>query len=894
MIHSIECVLRQVFIIWYSKTKADIEKELQTNIETGLTDHEAENRLKHFGPNLLVGKKPKSLLQRIFAQINSMLIYVLFAAAVISFIVGERADAYIILLVVILNAAVGVIQESKAEKALDELKRISTSKALVKRNGVSKEIPSEAVVPGDIIIIDAGRITPCDIRLVESANLKMEESALTGESLPVDKSIQPMSQNKVGIGDQKNMIFMSTIATYGRGVGIAVNSGMDTEIGKIASMLDNVQESQTPLQKALEKIGKVLAICAVAICGIIFLTGMLQGRDMMDMFMLSISLAVAAIPEGLPAIVSIVLAVGVQRMIKQNVIIRKLPAVESLGAVTIICSDKTGTLTQNKMTVTDYYFDQKITTEQPPKLMLQNMVLCNDSTYSLDAQTGDPTEIALLAAADHHGIKIDEVNQLYARVNEQPFDSNRKLMSTVNDYEDGYQIMTKGAVDQLVPKCTHILLDGQIKELNETDKNAIHDAVATMSERALRVLAYAYKPTDTAQIPEKEIEKNLIFLGLTGMIDPPRPEVRKAIRNCKDAGIQTKMITGDHKLTAFSIAKELGLASDLSEVMEGSSIDLLSEAEFSEQITGIKVFARVSPEHKVKIVQTLQIQGHIVSMTGDGVNDAPSLKRADIGVAMGVTGTDVAKGASDMILTNDNFASIERAVEEGRNIYKNIQKAVMFLLSCNLGEIIALLTAILLGWATPLRPIHILWVNLITDSLPALSLGVDTKNKNVMKEKPRLPKDSIFKGNWVSLLLNGCLIGILTLTAFVLGANMNHGSDNWFMLNPKELSDSGLIHAQTMAFVVLSFSQLMHSFNIHAGSQSLFTVGFFSNKFLLYSAMIGISIQVVIIIFGPLAAVFTVTQLTTNEWLTAIGLSVFPIILHEIVKGIRKLISRTQ
>ncbi|AAP07488.1 cation-translocating P-type ATPase [Bacillus cereus] len=884
---------------WYSKTKDQTLIDLETNEQNGLTDEIVSERLKQYGSNELATKQKRTLWQRIFAQINDVLVYVLIIAALISAFVGEWADASIIALVVVLNAVIGVVQESKAEQALEALKKMATPKAIVKRNGELKEIPSEHVVPGDIVMLDAGRYIPCDLRLIETANLKVEESALTGESVPVDKDAiyhpSMRSDEQVPLGDQKNMAFMSTLVTYGRGVGVAVETGMNSQIGKIATLLHEADDDMTPLQKSLAQVGKYLGFVAVAICIVMFLIGFLQGRDTLEMFMTAISLAVAAIPEGLPAIVSIVLAIGVQRMIKQNVIIRKLPAVEALGSVTIICSDKTGTLTQNKMTVTHFYSDNTYdrleslnVNNDAQRLLLENMVLCNDASYNNESQTGDPTEIALLVAGTTFNMQKDHLEKIHERVNEVPFDSDRKMMSTVHMYNESYYSMTKGAIDKLLPRCTHIFKNGKIEILTDSDKNQILEAAGSMSQEALRVLSFAFKQYDSNDVDINHLEENLIFIGLVGMIDPPRTEVKDSIKECKKAGIRTVMITGDHKDTAFAIAKELGIAEEISEIMIGTELDNVSDTELASKINHLNVFARVSPEHKVKIVKALRAKGNIVSMTGDGVNDAPSLKQADVGVAMGITGTDVAKGAADVVLTDDNFSSIVKAVEEGRNIYRNIKKSILFLLSCNFGEIIALFLAILLGWATPLRPIHILWVNLITDTLPALSLGVDPEDPDVMKEKPRHAKESLFSGSVPFLIFNGVIIGLLTLIAFIAGAKFYTGDTNLFPLFPERIDDDALLHAQTMAFVVLSFSQLVHSFNLRSRTKSIFSIGIFTNKYLVFSLLIGVLMQVCIISIPPLANIFGVHALTMRDWGFVLLLSIIPLVVNEIIKLVKK------
>ena len=876
----------------FNKTVEEVLKELNSDPAKGLSQNEVELRRKKFGSNQLTTKKPKTLLSMFFAQLNDILIYILLVAAVISGLLGETSDAVIIAIVIFINATVGIIQESKAEKALDALKKLSTPKAVVKRDGKLKEIPSAEVVPGDIIIIDAGRYIPCDLRLIEAVNLKVEESTLTGESVPVDKDASlVLTGEDTPLGDQKNMLFMSTLSTYGRGVGVAVFTGMYTEIGKIAKMLDEKVDSETPLQKKLAELGKYLGIGALAICAIMFIVGVLQKRDTFEMLLTSISLAVAAIPEGLPAIVTIVLAMGVQKMIKQKAIVRKLPAVETLGSVNIICSDKTGTLTQNKMTVTKFYVEGNLENidsininDKGHELLLENLILCNDATYSENSKTGDPTEIALLVAGVNQSIYKDELEKKHKRINEIPFESDRKLMTTVNKYESEYYVMTKGAIDNLINLCTKAYIKGEIVELTPNIKKEIATASNNMSNNALRVLGAAYKILTTSHVDIDSLESDLIFIGLVGMIDPPRLEVKDSISLCKNSGIKTVMITGDHKNTAFAIAKELNIADDSSEVMSGNELDKISDKELSSKIDNIRVFARVSPEHKVKIIKAFKAKGNIVSMTGDGVNDAPSLKIANIGVAMGITGTDVAKGAADMILIDDNFSTIVAAIKEGRNIFTNIKKTIIFLISCNIGEIIALFVAILLGWASPLRPIHILWVNLITDTLPALALGVDPGDPDVMKNKPRNPKDSLFKGTTVSIFLNGLLIGILALTAFIVGLKHYTGATSLFPLFPKGISKDALMHAQTMAFVVLSVSQLVHALNMRNDKKSIFKIGLFSNKYLVAAIAFGIVLQNGIITIPALAKVFGVHALNLRDWGFVTMLSLMPLILNEIVK----------
>ncbi len=868
--------------MWYKKSKNEILQELDVDEKNGLSSTEALRRLEKYGKNKLETKKKKTLFKQFLSQLKDVMIYILIIAAIISAFLGEISDALIILLVIIINAVIGVIQESKAEKALDALKELSTPKALVKRDGSLKEILSEDIVPGDIVIIDAGRYIPGDLRLIDTANLKIEESAFTGESVPSEKDASFLPDKEIPIGDQNNMAFMSTLATYGRGVGVVVGTGMNTEIGKIAKMIEQEENDETPLQKKLSELGKILGFLAVGICILIFIISFFQGRDLLEMFLTSISLAVAAIPEGLPAIVAIVLALGVQRMVKKNAIIRKLPAVETLGSVSIICSDKTGTLTQNKMTVTTVYTNDSYIKESEfnlndneSKLLVDCMVLCNDATYSEKSQTGDPTEIALLESPFKLNILKEKLEKEFKRIDEIPFDSDRKLMTTVNLVDDKKaRVFTKGALDSILSICNKISVNGKLLDFSKEYKAKVLENSNIMSDKALRVLAFAYKDISKENIVLDSLEKDLVFIGMVGMIDPPRLEVKDSIKLCKSAGITPVMITGDHKNTAFAIANELGIAEDISQAITGHEIDKFKEEEFNEKIINYRVFARVSPEHKVKIVKAFKSHGNIVSMTGDGVNDAPSLKAADIGVAMGITGTDVSKGASDMILTDDNFSTIVSAVEEGRKIYLNIKKSIVFLLSCNLGEILTLFTAILLNWNSPLQPIHILWVNLITDSFPALALGVDKTKEDVMNNPPRNPKESIFiKSDKIQLIINGVLIGGITLFAFKLG---------------ERLYPDSLIHAQTMAFVVLSVSQLFLSLSLRSNTKSAFSLGIFSNKYLVYSILLGIFLQVIIISISFIANIFKVTPLLLYDWIVVILVSLIPFAINEILKLFRK------
>jgi Ca2+-transporting ATPase len=889
--------------MWFTKSHAEVIAELATHSETGLSSVEAAKRLVLEGPNEFTEDKKPSLFFLFFEQINSLLIYILIAAALISLVVGEYSDAVIIVIVILLNAIIGVIQEAKAEKALEELKKMTTPKAVVNRDGAIKEIPSEALVPGDIVLIDAGRFIPADLRLIQTANLKIEESSLTGESVPVDKEANWQGTDETPIGDQRNMVFMSTLSTYGRGIGVVTNTGMKTEIGKIAGMLGNKKRELTPLQVKLAELGKIVGIGAVLISTVIFLIGFFQGRVALDMFLIAVSLSVAAIPEGLPAIVTIVLALGVQRMIKRQAVVRKLPAVETLGAVSVICSDKTGTLTQNKMTVTKVFVNGRYAPltsitgkDNNEGLFFKAMALCNDAIVTKEEQSGDPTEIALVAAAIKLGFNKQDLDKNYQRIFEIPFDSERKMMTTVHKHQDRYFVMVKGALESILPLTSHIIDEGEKVSFSSTKSANLIAQANVMSAEALRVLAVAYKEiAAVSDFSKAHLESDLILLGLTGMIDPPREEVKASIAQCKSAGIRTVMITGDHQKTALAIAKELGIASEETETITGPEINSLSENELNDKVKKILVYARVSPEHKVRIVKALKSNGEITSMTGDGVNDAPSLQQADVGVAMGLSGTDVAKGAADIVLTDDNFATIVAAVEEGRNIYQNIKKSILFLLSCNLGEIITLFFAILLGWPAPLTAVHILWVNLITDTLPAISLGLDPDDPDVMKEQPRSIKESIFAhGSGAFTVINGLLIGLITLFAFIAGLYVYTGAESIFMIDFKNIPANALIHAQTMAFITLSVSQLFHSLNLRHNLKSIFQVGLFTNKFLLVSILLGICIQVAIVNIPFFNKIFEIYVLTMKDWLLVLALSLLPVIVNELWKAGKRIFQDSQ
>ncbi|MDP3434428.1 MAG: cation-translocating P-type ATPase [Bacteroidota bacterium] len=875
--------------MWFIKSNEEVLNELDVDLLKGLSEEEAKIRLEKYGPNKLTAKKKKNILQLFVAQLQEWLIYILFAAVVITLFMGEYIDSVIILLVIIVNAVLGVVQEVKAGKAIEALQKMSFPKALVRRNGEVKEVDSENVVPGDILILDAGRFIAADIRLIESANLQIEESALTGESVPSEKNaLLAYTDPKTPLGDRDNIAFMSTLVTNGRAVGVVVETGMNTEVGKIAHIINSEEKTKTPLEIRLDQLGKTLGKIAIGICVFIFLIALIQGRELTEMFLMSVSLAVAAIPEGLAAIVAVVLSIGVTSMSKKNAIIKKLPAVETLGSVNIICSDKTGTLTQNKMTVQRYFNlegeivvgrGKENAATEDVKLLAKAMVLSSDATYENGTGTGDPTEIALLLLGDDLAIDRKTVNAENKRVDEYSFDSDRKLMSTLNENNGKFTVYTKGAIGNLIKISTHVLLNGKIVPFTDEHKLKYNNATDGMSNNALRTLGVAFKEVSSA-IPATEMEKDLVLIGVVGMIDPPRLEVKESIQKAKQAGITTIMITGDHKNTAFAIAKELGIADSIEQAITGQDIEDFSETEFTKKAIGFRVFARVSPEHKVRIVHALKSHGNIVSMTGDGVNDAPSLNAADIGVAMGITGTDVAKGASDMILTDDNFATIVSAIEHGRNIYNNIKKSVIFLLTCNLGEVVTMFAAILIGWEAPLIATQLLWINLITDSFPAVALGMDPGSPDVMKEKPRNSKESFFAGGAAfHLILGGFLIGALTILAFWFGY-YEHGYSPFDHSVPAETVE----YARTMAFMVLVMCQLFYSLAMRHSSKSIFQIGVFTNKYLIGAIVVGVLLQLIIIGIPAMQTAFHLQMLDLQGWIMAILLGLVPLFFNEIFK----------
>ena len=886
---------------YFNKKVDEVQKELETDIENGLNKEETEEKRKKYGFNELEAKKKESLLVKFLKQFKDFMIIILIIAAIVSAFVGVKegegfTDSIIIMVVVIVNAIIGLVQENKAEKSLEALQKLSAHASKVIRNGELQVIPARELLPGDIVVLETGDYVPADIRLTEAINLKIQESALTGESVPIEKTTDVITDNETSLGDRKNMAFSSSMVTYGRGKGIVTAIGMNTEVGKIAGMLNEVEEKETPLQKRLNDLGKTLGIVCLIICVVIFLIGIAEGKELVDMFMTAVSLAVAAIPEGLAAVSTIVLAIGMQRMVKKNAIVKKLPAVETLGSATVICSDKTGTLTQNKMTVQKLFYNSKLYNLEDveknsllEKIVYANM-LCNDTKIGANGElTGDPTETALVDM----GFKLNfekEILKSNPRVKEVPFDSDRKLMTTVNNVNGKYVVYTKGGVDELLARCISYETAEGVKDNLEDYKKDIYINNEEMAKSALRVLACAYKVIDHEPTDEemKNIENDLIFLGMCGMIDPPRPEVKVAVQKCKSAGIKTVMITGDHKITAIAIAKELGILENDDEALTGQELEKISDEDLTKNIRKYSVYARVSPEHKVRIVKAWKNNGEIVAMTGDGVNDAPALKTSDIGCAMGKVGTDVAKEAADVILTDDNFASIVTAVEEGRRIYDNILKVIQFLLSSNIGEIVVLLLAILLAptlgeWfnisdinaITPLLAIHILWINLVTDSLPALALAVDPPDKNIMNRKPRDNSKGIFRGGMVfRVLYQGAMIGIITLLAFIVGLASSEG-----------LPDAERIKiAQTMSFVVLAFSELVHVFNVRNNKESVFKTGIFSNKQLIIAILIAAALVLTILFVPALRDIFGIAILPEANVIETILLVISPLVIVELLK----------
>ena len=869
--------------MWHTLSADEVRKKLNTDIYKGLTDKEVLKLRKKYGYNKLDEKKKESIFIKFISQFKDFMIIILLIAALVSAIVSyfegtkEYTDSIIIVVIVVINALIGVIQESKAEKSLEALKKLSSPTSKVLRNGKNITIDSTLLVPGDIIELEAGNFVPADCRLISSYNLKIEESALTGETVPVTKDAKVRLPTNIALGDMINMAFSTTIVTNGHAQAIVTETGMNTKVGKIAKMIITDEAPQTPLQKKLAGIGKSLGIICLVICLAIFIIGLFKGISISEMFMTSVGLAVAAIPEGLPAVVTIMLSIGVTKMSKNNAIIRKLPAVETLGSSSIICSDKTGTLTQNKMKVTKICnYKEDITNDihsQNFNFILELGSMCNDCKINGKTVIGEPTESAIVNAGLKYGKNKNTLYEQMRRVNEIPFDSERKMMTTIHKIGSKYRIITKGAPDVIIQKCNYIYNNGSTSYMNNSTQNNILNTNEKMANEALRVIAIAYK--DVSSLPNninsENIEKDLVFVGLIGMIDPPRAGVKEAIFTAKKAGIKTVMITGDHILTAKAIAKDLGIYSDGDIAITGNELDKLSDREFQKNIMKYSVFARVSPEHKVKIVKAFQKAGNVVAMTGDGVNDAPALKNADIGVSMGLNGTDVAKNASDMILTDDNFVTIVKAVKEGRHIYDNIKKAVHFLISTNVGEIVTIFLGLLLGLDTPLLAIHLLWINLVTDSFPAIGLGLEPEEKYIMNRKPKNPKKGLFAdGLWFKIFFEGCMIGVLTLLAFYTGStkyDINVG--------------------RTMAFLTLGLTELVHSLNIRS-DESLFEVGLLKNKYLIFAFLLGAILQIGVTLIPQIATIFDVMPLSPIQWIYTIVISICPLFIMEAKKKLHE------
>ncbi len=859
---------------YYNCSDKQCAEKLGTDLERGLSEGEAASRLREHGPNELVQTKHTSLAVKFLCQFKSFMIIVLILAGVVSGIVGYIngegfTDTIIILAIVIINAVIGVAQEAKAEKSLDALKRMSAPHCKVIRDGSLQVVESRSLVPGDVVEIETGDSVPADLRLTEAVNLKIQEAALTGESLPVEKCTGPLS-GEAALGDRVNMAFQSCSVTYGRGRGVVVGTGADTEVGRIASMLQAVPEFKTPLQIRLDKLGKGLAWASLIACAVIFIVGLIYGHELLSMFMTAVSLAAAAIPEGLPAVSTIVLAVGVQRLAKRNAIVRNMPSVETLGSTTVICSDKTGTLTQNRMTVVRSF------PENSPEL-LSIAVLCNDAGVNSEGEPiGDPTETALVCFGEKKAVLKAEMEKKYPRVSEIPFDSERKLMTTVHsDPEGGLFLAVKGGFDELLSRCNRILDSGKVRPLTREDLSRLAEVNASMASDALRVLCMAYKNAELLSAGT-DVEQELVFVGMVGMIDPPRDEVRDAVAKCGEAGIRPVMITGDHKLTAVAIALQLGIMKEGDSAYTGAEVEKMSDAQLREAVRSASVFARVSPEHKLRIVKAFKSNGEVVAMTGDGVNDAPALKLADIGVAMGITGTDVAKEAADVVLSDDNFATIVSSVEEGRRIYDNVLKAVRFLLSTNFGELMLLFVAVVLNMPAPLLPIHILWINLVSDSLPALALGFDTAEEGIMRRKPIDPKTGILTRPFVlNSIFRGLLIAALSFGAWFIGARTSEDA------------------AMTMAFAVIALSQLSILFCVRAGHNAI-VHQLFTNKYLWAAVAFVLTLMLGVLLIPAAQEVFHVVPLSGEQWWWIAGLSVFPAIVIESGKLLHKIFCKPQ
>ena len=887
----------------YLGSKNEILEKIQSNPKTGLTSSEASKRLEKYGPNKIESSNKKSILEKIKDQLLDPMVILLIVASIISAFTGDKVEAIIIIAIVIINAIMSIYQEGQAEDSVAALQKMSSPEATVLRDGKRGKVKAEELVPGDIVILETGDIIPADIRLLDSRNLQIDESSLTGESVAVEKDADEEYSEEVGIGDRKNSAFSSSIVTYGHGEGVITATGHETEIGHIATSLDSVEEKETPLQRQLKDLSKKLAILVIIVCALVFVVGYFRSNmDILENFMVAVSLAVAAIPEGLTAVVTIVLSIGMNRMVERKAIVKNLVSVETLGSTTAICSDKTGTLTQNEMTITKVFTDFKefdvegsgytpegdikldgetIEEHEQIKLLMTIASFSNDANLvekdGLYEITGDPTEGAMLTLAEKWGIVQEDLNESHPRIDEIPFDSDRKMMTTFHEMDGSYYAMTKGAPDVMINKSSKIMIDGKLEDFTEDKKKEVLEENTRLAKKALRVMAYAFKPYETLENEElttENIEKDMVFVGLTGMIDPPRPEAKAAVEECHRSGIDVIMITGDYFETALAIAKDLGIASDASQAMQGSELNNKSEEEIREIVKTKRIFARVSPQNKVQLVNALQANGEIVAMTGDGVNDAPAIKNADIGVSMGITGTDVAKDTADMILVDDNFATIVNAVEEGRVIFSNIKKFVSFLLSCNIAEVAIVFLSILFGLPSPLTPIQLLWLNLVTDAFPALALGVEPAEADIMDREPRDPKESILAGKTgQGVILQSIAITVSVLVAYIIGLK-------WIFPNNIE-------GAHTMVFATLITSELLRAFSVRSEKYTLKELGWFSNKYLLKANLLSFALLLLVMYIPPLRRLFEL-QFISWQWWIILVLALLPLTLGEIHKKMRR------
>ena len=887
----------------YKGSINEVVKKHGTDPKRGLTSTEASARLEKYGPNMIESSNKKSIWKKIFEQIADPMVLLLIAAAIVSAFTGDAIECAIIIAIVVINAIMSIIQEGKAEDSVAALQKMSSPEATVIRDGKRGHVKAEDLVPGDIVVLETGDIIPADMRLIETSNLKIDESSLTGESVAVEKDASFTTNEDVGIGDRENYAHSSSIVTYGHGIGLVTGTGSNTEIGKIATSLDEVEDKDTPLQNQLKKLSKVLAILVIVVCIAVFAVGYLRGgADLLENFMIAVSLAVAAIPEGLTAVVTIVLSIGMNRMAERKAIVKNLLSVETLGSTTVICSDKTGTLTQNEMTITKIYTNdteyevegsgyrpegeirdenkQVVESDDQIKLLMTIASLCNDANLIRDGEeykiTGDPTEGAMLSFAEKWNINQEDLNEKHPRIQEIPFDSTRKMMTTFHELDGKYYAMTKGAPDIIMKNSSNILIDGNLIEFSDAKRKELADENNNLASQALRVMAYAFKPLESldTDLTTENIEHDMVFVGLTGMIDPPRPEARAAVAECHASGIDVIMITGDYFETALAIAKDLGIADSRDQAMQGSELNDKTHEEIREIVKTKRIFARVSPENKVQLVKALEANDNVVAMTGDGVNDAPAIKNADIGISMGITGTDVAKDASDMILVDDNFATIVNAVEEGRVIFSNIKKFVSFLLSCNIAEVLIVFISILLGLPSPLTPIQLLWLNLVTDAFPALALGVEPAEPGLMEEPPRDPKESIISGEVkTNLIMQSIYITIAVLAAYIVGL--------------KWIFPDSIEGAHTMVFATLITSELLRAFSVRSTKYTLKELGFTTNPNLIKAVLLSFSLLLVVMYVPVLTELFEVVSLTW-EWIPVLILSLIPLVLGEIGKIVRK------